>query len=173
MTQQQIADRLGCTRRTIAEWFSRHGIEARKGRPRRPWVYYETHSTGYEHWQDDCLPSRGKVCKVHRLAAVAWFGWDAIQGKHVHHDNGIPWDNREENLELLTPSEHMKHHHETEWDQRGEENHNAKLTEDDVRRIRECRGLVGAEELANEFDVGTSHIRRIWHGEAWASGDSE
>lgn len=29
---------------------------------------------------------------------------------HIHHQNEIPWDNRSENLELLTPKEHAKRH---------------------------------------------------------------
>jgi len=48
---------------------------------------------------------------VHRLAAVAWFGFDAVKNKHVHHKNGIPWDNRECNLEPISPEEHNTIHH--------------------------------------------------------------
>jgi len=171
LNQEEMGDRLGCTRRTIAEWFSRHGIEGRKGAPRREYAYYETHVLGYERWQNLTTPDRGKVCKVHRLAAVAWFGYGAVVDNHVHHKNGIPWDNREENFELLSPSDHMKTHHEV-WDMRGANNYNAKLDWDDVRRIREMRGLVSAEELSDEFGVRASHIKKIWRFEAWDSSDN-
>ena len=110
LNQEEIASELGCTRRTITKWFGRLGLEARQGRPRKPWVYFETDQSGYERWQDHCRASRSKLVRVHRLAAVAWFGWDAIQDKHVHHKNRVPWDNREENLELLTSSEHSRYH---------------------------------------------------------------
>jgi hypothetical protein len=50
------------------------------------------------------------MVKIHRLAAVAWFGYEAVVGKDVHHVSGIPWDNREDNLEPLDPSEHRRRH---------------------------------------------------------------
>jgi hypothetical protein len=53
---------------------------------------------------------------VHRLLAIAEHGTDAVAGQHVHHKNGIPFDNRPENLELLSPSEHSKRHTEPRID---------------------------------------------------------
>ena len=41
---------------------------------------------------------------VHRLCAVAWFGFDAVAGSDVHHRVPIPWLNVESNLAPL-PSE--------------------------------------------------------------------
>jgi hypothetical protein len=37
-------------------------------------------------------------------------------GEHVHHKNGDPLDNRPDNLERLTPSVHMRHHHQPKTD---------------------------------------------------------
>ena len=51
---------------------------------------------------------------IHRLAAVAWFGWGAVSGNVVHHENGVPWDNRESNLTPMTLSEHSKLHADPE-----------------------------------------------------------
>ena len=45
---------------------------------------------------------------VHRLVAVAKFGVGEVASKHVHHKNGVRWDCRPENLELLTNAEHHK-----------------------------------------------------------------
>ena len=47
---------------------------------------------------------------VHRLLAVSEWGLDAIRGREVHHKNEIPWDNRPENLELVTREEHGEKH---------------------------------------------------------------
>jgi hypothetical protein len=63
-------------------------------------------------WMDYSNPSRGDSIPVHRLLAVAEWGVDAVKGKHVHHENGVKWDNRVGNLELLNPSEHAKMHYE-------------------------------------------------------------
>lgn len=49
---------------------------------------------------------------VHRLLAIAKYGPDIVKDKHVHHKNGIRWDNRPENIGLLDPSEHSKLHYE-------------------------------------------------------------
>lgn len=48
--------------------------------------------------------------KVSRLLAISEYGFDEVCGKVVHHKNGIPWDDRPSNIELMTQSEHMSHH---------------------------------------------------------------
>lgn len=48
---------------------------------------------------------------IHRLVAIAEWGYDEVDGKQVHHKNSIPWDNRGDNLQLIdSHSEHMKLH---------------------------------------------------------------
>lgn len=48
--------------------------------------------------------------RVHRLLAVSEYGLSELKGKEVHHKNGIKWDNRPENLEIMTKEEHASHH---------------------------------------------------------------
>lgn len=43
---------------------------------------------------------------VHRLSAVAWFGFDAVVDKDIHHRIPIPWLNIECNLLPLPRTEH-------------------------------------------------------------------
>ncbi len=52
----------------------------------------------------------GVLVAVHRLVAAAEYGTEAIRGKHIHHLNGVPFDNRPSNLSPLTPAEHMQQH---------------------------------------------------------------
>jgi len=65
---------------------------------------------------------RGKKKTIvsHRLVAVAECGFDEVAGNHVHHKNGWEFDNRPENLEVLTPAKHAEvhyedHHEEQDW----------------------------------------------------------
>jgi hypothetical protein len=47
---------------------------------------------------------------VHRLVAVAEYGFEAVCDSHVHHKNGIPWDNRPSNLEVVSEKHHTNKH---------------------------------------------------------------
>lgn len=56
----------------------------------------------------------GKGVLVHRLLAVAEYGYDEVCDNVVHHKNGIKWDNRPDNIEVMGRSEHAKLHAEIE-----------------------------------------------------------
>jgi hypothetical protein len=82
------------------------------------WIYssppvpYRTDYEGYERWRHQYRDKNGQKCEkvvgIHRLAAVAWFGFEVVivDNRIVHHENGIPWDNREENLDLMGRTSH-------------------------------------------------------------------
>lgn len=55
---------------------------------------------------------------IHRLVAYAHGKLnDIFDGDmHVHHKNGVKWHNSPENLEVLTPSEHMKLHQNDDYE---------------------------------------------------------
>jgi len=67
-------------------------------------VYFHG-SNGYKMFRggDNC-----DYVPIHRLVAVAEYGVDEVKEKHIHHKNGVKWDNRPENLEPLSNSEHQR-----------------------------------------------------------------
>jgi len=91
-----ISDKMGFEKRLHPAWKER--------------AAYLVHGRDkYPYWRENWNGSKNSVF-VHRLLAVAEYGVDAVEGKEVHHKNGVRWDNRPENIELLTPSEHSKLH---------------------------------------------------------------
>lgn len=117
MPMTQIADRWDCSPTTVRDWVERHGIEkwtrsqaCQLGHGHSPYsVPFQTHTTGAEVWRHshNC---ESNMVYVHRLLAVAEFGFDAVDDNVVHHKNHVRWDNRPENLELMDHGDHTVHH---------------------------------------------------------------
>lgn len=63
----------------------------------------KTYKEGYMEWSCD-----GKKYRVHRLVASYFIEDNLNSNLHVHHINGIPNDNRVENLEWISPTEHVR-----------------------------------------------------------------
>jgi len=119
MSTHEIGEEFDCDRTTVLRWMRIHGIERRDRKKAHRmakfnrWARYRTTQQGYEEWRSPDKDIKGeRSVRVHRLVAVAEHGLEALKGKVVHHKNGVSWDNRPENLELLTPSEHSKLHYE-------------------------------------------------------------
>ena len=116
LTQQEIADELGYGHRTVRRWMDRLNIDLRSRSERRRLDHskqpasFSLGSYGHERW-DNQFGDRQYVVKVHRLLAVAEYGIETLRDKVVHHKNGVPWDNRVENIELMTASEHSALHY--------------------------------------------------------------
>lgn len=113
-TIQETADELGTSKITVDRHLRYHGIkktisEAQADRYRGEPATFRTNPKGYEEWGLRQVDGGGQVL-VHRLVAVAECGFDAVEDMQVHHENGVPWDNRPENLELTTLRDHIKKH---------------------------------------------------------------
>jgi hypothetical protein len=102
----EIARRLGCSSGTVSYWIDAHDIE-RPGEGANS-VRYMSHK-GYPCWFFEQNGAKRRV-RVHRLAAVAKYGFDQVAGRVVNHESGVPWDDRLSNLKLLTNEQHSKHH---------------------------------------------------------------
>jgi len=105
MTLQEMADVVGLTPPAISKQMEKNGI------PRRNHGRWSEGLTAFYH-QDgyEVVSSSSQNVRIHRLAYVAWHGLDALK-EHIHHENGIRWDNREENLTAYTNYEHAVEHH--------------------------------------------------------------
>ena len=114
MSLPQIARKFDVDPTTILYHMKKHGIE-RRDRPQEKPLSVRTSSNGYSAIRHIVNGEEHEV-KIHRLIAVAEYGFDAVIDHDVHHKSGVPWDNRRDNLELITRSEHMTLHN----DERGE-----------------------------------------------------
>lgn len=115
-----------------------------------------------------CRDGKHKGCKIHRLVAQAFI--PNPDGKpQVNHINGIKADNRAENLEWVTPSENSRHAVATGLQSalQGEEHSNAKLTNEQVRYVRENPDNLSGRELARRFNVNPQTISDVQRGKKY------
>lgn len=112
MSVREIADLCDCTTMAIHNQMKSLNVRRRSPTHQRHVADLRTRKDGYEVWKPGL---DGDVATVyhHRLLAVSEFGLESLEGMEVHHKNEVKWDNRRENLELMTPSEHMSHHNNT------------------------------------------------------------
>ena len=124
MTTRECAQFLGCTNGTISRYLNEYGIETRENwkagskaggeASRVEYVQLRTLPSGYEYWGAR-IEGVMRILYVHRLLAISESGVDAVAENDVHHKNGIPWDNRPENIEILDPAEHRGMHSQEYW----------------------------------------------------------
>ena len=108
---------------------------------------------------------------VHRIVAEAFLQPTFFSGAQVNHKNGCKTDNAVENLEWVSCIENI--HHAIEHlgrDFKGEASANAKLTEDDVLKIRE-RAIAGEtfKSIAADFGVSNVNIANVATGKTWTN----
>lgn len=157
-----IAELFDCSQSTVSKWLKKHDIPIRNlgdsisiAHGNNPnYVYMYMHDPGYIYWEN-----RDQKVAVHRLIAVAKYGFDAVKGMQVHHKNGLSWDNRASNIELIAPEDHKREH----------------LKIDGVDRIRVAElyehGDISIRDLADEldFEISSGTVRNI-HKEFYGEG---
>lgn len=133
-----------------------------------------TPSTSRHGYLYVCLRFDGQKrgMKVHRLVAYA-FG--IISGDEpINHINGDKSDNRPSNLEATTSIQNNRHAWRLglRWD-KGARHYRAKLTDNDVREIRELKGSgIPAVAIAEAYGVTDTTVLYISRGKTWRHVDA-
>lgn len=114
MTIAEIAAEMGCSETAVRAAMDRHKIERRL-----PWEHLEKdRAARFKNNRSReqvgfTVDGQTHYYSVHRMLAIAIWGLDEVAGKVVHHKNGIGWDNRPDNLELIdSQAEHARLHNE-------------------------------------------------------------
>lgn len=133
------------------------------------------HSGGYlcvGLWVD----GKGKSCYIHRLVALVFLG-PCPEGMQVHHHDGQKTNNNLANLHYVTPAENIRHAFNAGLIEpppppylRGEDHGQSKLTETDIREIRQTyeSGEITQRQLAAQYGVDESNISLIVNHESWS-----
>ena len=114
LTYEEMADELNCGYQTVLRWVQKHDLNSGRGchsHKQRSGRAHFTHATAHGYERSTCTMSKD-VVKIHRLLAVAEYGFDAVCDKVVHHENGIPWDHRPENITPMADAEHKRLHNQ-------------------------------------------------------------
>lgn len=144
----------------------------RLGRPRRqtyPSKVMAQHDLGLGYIAV-CLTVDGKSQSkyIHRLVCSAFHGSCPEGKRDAHHKNNCRGNNVPENLEWLSSQQNQlaKRGHGTAMI--GIRHHKSKITESDVRAIRQGRvdGLTN-KQIGEKFGIGASQVQRIVTRDHW------
>lgn len=94
LTSEEVGERLGCSGPTVRKHMEEHGIERRDsggGWNKGPRLRFDIDAGMV--YRDD-----GDYVSIHRLLAVAEYGFEEVCDSGVYHRNGVEWDNRPSNI---------------------------------------------------------------------------
>jgi hypothetical protein len=110
-----------------------------------------------------------KAYRVNRVVALTFLGEPPFQGAIVRHLNGVPTDDRVENLAWGTHSENQMDRFTHGTDCRGEKAWNAILTTDTVHEVRRLAATGMAHALiAPMFGVNRRTVGHVVTGDRWS-----
>lgn len=106
---------------------------------------------------------------VNRLVLLAFAGAPPSPGHHAAHWDGDRFNNRLDNLRWATRSENEGDKVRHGRSNRGERQHMAKLTADDVRQIRRSLSEGKSQQsVATAFGVSRGAVQGIRRGQSWS-----
>lgn len=106
----KVSEMFNCGQSSIARAKVEFKLDG-KPDPRKKPPHHYWDSRGYETVCYDNGAEKGQFY-IHRLIAIAEYGIEAVKENDVHHINGVKWDNRPSNIEVISPQEHGKIHRE-------------------------------------------------------------
>jgi len=100
LSTREIGEMFDLSRGTIRYHMEMNGIDRRDhGSPSTaPDYRTRQHGVVFGHYQNEI--------KIHRLLAVAEYGFETVSEAVVDHKNGIVWDNRPGNIEVKDPRQY-------------------------------------------------------------------
>lgn len=117
LSAAKVANEMGCSQQTVRHWLIEFDID------RRPW-WYRTNDTPdsiqrrYPTIESSHNGERHTVL-VHRFVAyaVGKMSFDELCDPNmvVHHRSNVGWDNRPENLQVMSRSDHMSLHGQSDY----------------------------------------------------------
>lgn len=112
------------------------------------------------------LSQNGKIKNilVHRLVAKAFIPNNENK-PHVNHKDFDRSNNNVNNLEWCTTYENMKHANSKLL--KGEAHPSSKLTNENVREIKQLKGKMSGVLLAKNYGVSHNAIQGIWYNRTW------
>lgn len=120
-----------------------------------------------------CAINKGSPTPVHRLVALA-FHANPNNLPQVNHIDGNKWNNKASNLEWVDNAGNQRHAYLTglQWCRKGQEHHNAKLTETQVLEIKSELAATASfkgqqTQLASKYGVSNFCINDIARGRSW------
>ena len=118
----------------------------------------------------DTRPSTQRKYSVHRLVMLTFVGDPVGDRNEVNHKDGNPKNNCLSNLEYVTASENQIHSFRVlgRKTQKGELQNHAKLTESDIREIRELlKQGVKQRDIAKQFGIIQQNVSLIGQRKTW------
>jgi hypothetical protein len=118
-----------------------------------------------------CIRIKGvkRSLTVHRAVAMAWVPGRSRDKRFVAHKDGNPNNFHADNLRWSTQTENErdKRRHGTHLN--GSRRNFAKLTDDEVRNIRELLPVRSLEDISKMFGITVRSVKDIAAGRKWAT----